>query len=152
MKKLYEDEMLEIVMPEKAATKGHLQVIPKSKAKSLGEMSNEEAEHLFFASSYAATALFELLQAQGSNILIKNFGDVNVDVIARNADDGLNLLWTPKKAEPAELDEVAAKIKGKADYIGVEKVEKKPLNMDKKESVEDTGEINYLIRSLRRIP
>ena len=115
-------------------------------------MSNEEAEHLFFASSYAATALFELLQAQGSNILIKNFGDVNVDVIARNADDGLNLLWTPKKAEPAELDEVAAKIKGKADYIGVEKVEKKPLNMDKKESVEDTGEINYLIRSLRRIP
>jgi diadenosine tetraphosphate (Ap4A) HIT family hydrolase len=153
MELLYEDESVKVEMPDKPAAKGHLQVSTVQELKSLTDAGDEVVEHLFFTSSYAATALFELLQAQGTNIILNDLGNgVCVDVIARDMEDGLGLMWEPKKADPAELDEVASKIKGKTDYIGVAKVEKKPVDLDKKTSMKDDGEVNYLIRSLRRIP
>ena len=146
MKLIYEDEIVKVGLPDKAATKGHLQV--STSFSSLEEMPDDIVEHLFFTSSFSATALFELLQAQGTNIIMN---EGVVDVIARIPDDGLNFLWTPTKADPAELDKVCSQIKDKTDVIGVEKVKKAPLNMDDKKILKD-DKINYLIRSLRRIP
>lgn len=142
---LYEDDVIAAIIPERPCTKGHIQVISKKHNQNIEEIDEKEFQHLVYASSFSATALFENLGAQGTNLImntgsiIKPQGHMHMDVIARNPDDGLNFMWAPKKASEEELKSVVSKIKDKTDIIGVEKKEKKVLDLDQKK-VEKIGE------------
>jgi diadenosine tetraphosphate (Ap4A) HIT family hydrolase len=135
---LYEDENLVAIVPEKPITKGHIQVIAKKHHKNAQEIDDKKLEHLFYAASFSATALFENLGAQGTNLLtntgsmLKEEGHFHIDVIARKSEDNLNFLWKPKKLAEEELKQVQAKIKDKCDMIGVEKKEKEVVDLDKR--------------------
>ena len=125
-------------------------------------MDDNTVEHLFFGASYAATALFELIGAQGTNIIMnENNEQLCVHVLARNENDGLNFLWQPNKADPAQLKDISKQIRDKADILIYNKdnpqgdsssapksVSSKPLTFIKPEE----GKDNYLLKSLRRIP
>ena len=63
---------------------------------------------MFFGASYGTTALFELLGAQGTNIILNESEEqLCIDVVARSENDGLNFLWEPKQGDPNELKDVA---------------------------------------------
>jgi len=153
LKVVYEDAICFITLAENPTTEGHLQVFPQKEIKELEQLDEETNQHMFFAASYAATALFEGLKAQGTNIMVSNVinqkhSRVYIDVIARNQDDGIDILWKPKQVQPEDLDSVLASIKDQAFYIG--KTEKKtkdvPLEVPKVE-----GE-NYMLDHLNKVP
>ncbi|MFP4118617.1 MAG: hypothetical protein ACLFTH_01025 [Candidatus Woesearchaeota archaeon] len=168
---LYTDDYTTIVLSGKPVSKGHMIVSPTDgDKKALSELSDKECDMLFYGASYGATAIFEFLKAQGSNIILtEDDGPLKVNVIARDESDGLDLMWQGKQADPNELQEIATKMKDAIDYEvwayrNPEEAAKagKPtepekagtLNADEEESEDSDGEkkINYLLRSLRRMP
>ncbi|MFC1722653.1 HIT family protein [Nanoarchaeota archaeon] len=178
---LYEDEKIKAFVPEKTFCKGHIIIEPKTDVESVQEMEEKDFLHLIYGSSFASTALFENLQAHGTNIILgtggplKKGGELKAHAIARWQDDGKKLLWTPKKIDDGEMTEVAGKIKDKMDMQGVasekevvdldkkpEKIEssKKAVEEKYKEKVEKTvseekkteEDESYLVKQLRRIP
>lgn len=159
MTELYADEFVrfELVLPP--ASKGHIKVLPAKNVASLQDLSEEECVQLFYGASYAATALFELLGAHGTNILLSDAANgVSVDVVARHEQDGLELLWQPTQGNPAELDKTASAIKDTIDEL---LWAKENPSAAKKSSVPEPpqeleqppeGKVNYLLKSLRRTP
>lgn len=118
MTELFTDEFVRIHLASPPASKGHLLVLPKKNVSSLLDLSEQECVELFYGASYAATALFELLGAQGTNMLITNdAASVAIQVIARYESDGLSLLWEPSQPSPAELDQTASAIKDVVDEL-----------------------------------
>ncbi len=136
---LYEDGKIIAEVPDKMLGKGHIIVSSKEKCGNIQEISAKDFHHLIYGSSFAATALFENLDAHGTNIILstgnaleKEEIALKIDVLARWGDDGLNLLWKPKQMAQEELDGVAKQIKNKADMIGIEKKNDEVVDLDKK--------------------
>jgi histidine triad (HIT) family protein len=135
---VYEDDNLVAIVPEKPATKGHIQVIAKKHLANMQEAGEKELEHIFYAASFAASSLFETLEAHGTNIIantggmLKKDGHFHLDIIARKNNDSLNFMWTPKKLPEEEMKSVQGKIKDKADMIGIAK-KKEVFDLDRKE-------------------
>ena len=117
---IYEDEKVLCVIPEKGVTAGHIEIYSKNEEHDISKLSQEDSAHLFFTASFAATALFEGLQAHGTNIILKSGvaddnpeGRLCVHVLPRVQGDGLeSMYWQPKQPE-YDLDAVAGKIKDK---------------------------------------
>ena len=151
--KLYEDHLISISLAENPVAVGHIVVEPKEKFPDMQSMSDELVQHLFFGASYAATALFELANAQGTNIILEEH-DVRINVVARSQDDGLNFLWEPKQANPQELQSIAKSIKDKVDINEWAKNNPKGSTVQKKvEVIESTDDKpNFLLKSLERVP
>ncbi len=143
---LYEDDKFAALIPAKPATKGHIQLISKEHAETMQDLDGKDVEHAWYAASFTATALFENLQAQGTNLIVntgsemKKGGHFHIDVLARYNEDGLNLLWQPKKLGEDEMKKLQAKIKDKCDMIGVERKEKEVLDLDRKPEKIESGE------------
>ncbi len=117
-KVIYEDEKVLCVLPEKAVVKGHIEIYSKDEEKDLEKLDEESSAHLFYAASFAATAVFEGLGAQATNIIAKSGksddtdGKLVVHILPRAMEDGLNneLLWQPKQPN-YDLDQIASRIK-----------------------------------------
>tara|TARA_Y100000034_G_C6885167_1_gene406318 strand:+ start:347 stop:820 length:474 start_codon:yes stop_codon:yes gene_type:complete len=153
LKIVYEDALCFIALAENPTTEGHLQVFPQKDIKELEQLDDETNEHMFFAASYAATALFEGLKAQGTNIIISNVINskhdrIYIDVLARNQDDGIDVLWKPKQLQEEEMNSVLSSIKDQTFYIG-KKEEKKNLTPKEVKKVEGD---NYMLRHLNKVP
>lgn len=166
---LYEDDLIKMHLSSNPVAKGHIEVRPVADVKTLQDLDDDSVAHLFFGASYAATALFELVGAQGTNMILNESDQqLCVHVIARTEGDGLNYLWQPQKGNPQELSGVSKSLKDKIDYVlwakknpeeaakakGGPNISKAPAKSIKTEINEKTGEekINYLIKHLRRIP
>ncbi|MBC8495731.1 HIT domain-containing protein [archaeon] len=158
---LYEDDIAAAVLPANAAAKGHIIILPKRKVKYIEELSEEESEHIFYVSSYAATVLFESLGAQGTNIITNEGEEFYIDVVARKQDDGLNFQWQPKQLHTPEMDSVMSSISNKIVIDQDSKPSKEPSMSEPqhppkiKEQPSDVmsdEEENYLLKQLDRIP
>jgi len=159
---IYEDEKTLCFLPKKGLVEGHIQIYSKLEEKYLEKLSSEDAAHLFYVASFAATAVFEGLGAHGTNIIVKSGesddnpqGKLSVHVLPRKQDDGLNVNWQPKQPS-YDLDAVKDKIKDKTWKIGhkeekkKEKVEEKPkvIKIDSKET-NSNDEIKKAIERMR---
>jgi histidine triad (HIT) family protein len=152
MSNLYEDHLLTISLAPNPAAKGHLLITPKEPLDDLQAASNDLVEHLFFASSFAATALFELAQAQGTNIILQEH-PLRVNVIARHQDDNLELLWNPTQSDPNELNALAKSVKDEVDVNEWKKNNSKNNEPKEVQVISKTeGKVNYLLKSLERVP
>lgn len=133
VKLIYEDSVCCAFLSSDAAALGHIQVIPKQHFQTLEEIPDPITAQLFYVASYAASAVYEGLASNGTNIICNNGagaagkGHVVIEIIPRKENDGLNYLWEPKKLTPADFDDALKKLKDKADYISLKK--------DKKEKV-----------------
>lgn len=115
---LYQDEKVLCILPQKSAVPGHIEVYSKVEERDVSKLSSEDCIHLFVMASFAASALFDGLGAQGTNILLKSgFSDDNptgrlcVHVLPRFQGDPLQgMLWQPKQPN-YDLDNVLKKIK-----------------------------------------
>lgn len=167
---LYSDDTINITLSATPITKGHMIVSPAdNKKKTLGELSDDECTMLFYGASYGATAIFEYLQAKGSNIILtEDNNTLRADVIARDEEDGLELMWKGKQSDPNELQETAKSIKDAVDYelwaynnpeeaANIDKPKEpqptETINADEaKKGEEGEEKVNYLLRGLNRTP
>ncbi|MFW5865750.1 MAG: hypothetical protein ACOCU6_01515 [Nanoarchaeota archaeon] len=168
---LYGDDMITVSLSDKPVSIGHMIVSPAdTKITSLEQLDDKKCDMMFYGASYGATAIFELLKAQGSNIILTEDNSIlEINVIARNENDGLELMWNGSQADPNKLKETAKSIRDAIDYEvwayknpeeaakANKPVEQKPvqeLSADDAEIENETGEkkVNYLLRSLRRVP
>lgn len=163
---LYQDEDSLILVPPAPATPGHLQVLSKQHMK-LIDLDAERVQHLFHLANYTAAGLFEVLQAQGTNILVHEGIEEHavLNVLSRKMDDGLSFQWEPKSLLPADMDEIAQKIRDqifpdseKAPQASKPAPQEKIIQIEKqleaaRETIVDTPEKeNYMLKQLERIP
>lgn len=160
MSELFNSEYLTVELSETPSVKGHLVV---NNSKSLGLCNEEETLAFFSATSQCATALFELVGAHGTNIIIQEKDDsLRADILARMQNDGLDFLWQPTRGDPTELDSVAKSIKDEIDVLIWQKQNPTQVatksasspEVIKQEESSDSGEKkeNYLLKKLNRTP
>ena len=168
---VYEDSLCYATMPSDAAVAGHMLVIPKQHIESLEEVSEEVMIQLMYVASYAASAAYEKLGCQGTNIFCNNgepcaHNHLVINILPRKENDGLNFQWTPKQLTPEDFDEIVRKITDKTDFIGAKKEEApqevipetvEQVSVETPEEKEKPQEIpkeeeNYQIKHLYRIP
>lgn len=159
-KVVYEDDTAIAVLVRKGAVLGHIKIFPKKKATYLDQLPDEEADNLFSLASMCSVALFEYFGAQGTNIILSEgtfrADDewLNFDVMPRKFDDGLNLQWTPKQLDEAEMKNTQDLLVDSAFSIGKEPEKKEePENLDKDDAQTrgEEGE-DYAVKQLYRIP
>ena len=128
-KTIYEDDKLLAVLDIRPATAGHVLVLPKKHYSVLGQMNETETGQLFAVVNKIASLLFEILHAEGTNILVasgpaagQTVDHVIVHVIPRFKDDGLQLAWEGKDVGEEKLNKILEQLKGQVK--GEEKVVK----------------------------
>ena len=161
MSELLKTGMFSVELSDTPSVKGHLTV---KNSKALGICNDVEAVSFFSAVSLCATALFELVGAQGTNIIIQEKDDIlQGDVLARMQNDGVDFLWQPTRGDPAELDSVAKSIKDEIDILmwqndNPDKVATKSssspevIKQDEPSQSSDSPKVNYLLKKLDRTP
>ncbi|MGM5481939.1 MAG: HIT family protein [Nanobdellota archaeon] len=120
---IYEDEKLVAGIPENPQQIGHIVIYSKEESSNIENLDFETAAHLFYVSSFAATAVFEGLKAQGSNIILKTGkSDDNPDswleihVLPRYEEDSIVVLNQPMRDKP-NMEETAKVIKDKMFFV-----------------------------------
>ena len=157
---LYEDEIGVAVLLKKGAVLGHIKIFPKKKVTYLKQLSDEESDHMFSLASMCSVSVFEYFSAQGTNIILSEGTFraedewMHFDILPRKFDDGLNLQWTPKQLEDAEMKNAQELLSGGAFTIGKasEEEKKEPEDLDKDEAKTIDDEENYAVKQLYRIP
>lgn len=164
---VYEDEKAIAFLHERPASPGHLLVMPKEHIPSLDDAPDELIHHLFNTSSIAATAVFEGLGAEATNIILnegleKESNHLCVQIIPRSSDDELPIKWEPKKLSDNEMDDIRAKIEW--EFIPPEAQQKKQDDqqphlkvitqeqLDKAKGDEESRRMKHLIDSFQKIP
>ena len=161
-KLVYEDEKVIALLSDKPMSIGHILIFPKEHYANIEDVPEDLVSHLFYVASFAATAVFEGLGAQGTNIIVNSgnganprFDRVCLNVLPRKEGDGIDFKWQPKEDLKQQLGDIESQIKGEAILIGKEvpKEEKPVVEEEKTEEVSGKeGEENYLTKQLRRIP
>ncbi len=120
---LYADEKISCHIPPKPLCKGHIALYPHGQHTALDTMPEEFAVQFFSAASQCASALFEGVKAQATNLILKSGisddnlqGTLSLHLIPRSAEDGINLTPKPLAVKP-NPDEIAAKIRDEAFII-----------------------------------
>tara|TARA_Y100000310_G_scaffold343478_1_gene451326 strand:- start:14294 stop:15388 length:1095 start_codon:yes stop_codon:yes gene_type:complete len=142
---VYEDEKALCVIPKNPLVKGHLVIYSQDEKSDFEKLDDESGSHLFYVASFAATGVFEGLQAHGSNIILKSgLTDDNPDgmlalhVLPRYEGDGLDVLGTVLEPKP-DLNALAEKIKDRT-FLIQHKLSQDQITEDKIEKSQDSGE------------
>ena len=113
------DERTLAFMDIAPGTRGHCLVIPRAHSADLTEVSPEDLAACAIAAQDLTRRALDGLDADGVNLINscraaawQTVFHFHVHVIPRYANDGLVLPWTPTPADPAELQAVAAALRG----------------------------------------
>ncbi len=169
---LYEDAVCLAYLPHDGAVVGHVHVIPKQHFETLEDASDELAVQLFAVASASATAVYEGLGCQGTNIVCNNgkgaggIGHLVLDVLPRKEEDAFALKWEGKQFSAADFDAVVRAIADKVEVLAVKKqpavvlpVPSEPVPapiviQEQPQPAEEpkTSEEDYLVKHLYRVP
>ena len=116
---VYEDEDFRVILDLGPAAKGHALILPKEHFKDVTELDPKIAAKVLPLGAKLGTAMKKSLGCAGFN-LVQNNGEAagqtvmhfHMHVIPRYERGPAIVGWTPGKASPEELAEVADKIKG----------------------------------------
>ena len=155
---LSEGKNLVAALFKEGSVPGHSIIATKNHYPILEQVPDIEAAECFVAANKISSALFEALQAHGTNIIIQNGISAGqskphflMHIIPRREKDGLDFQWQTKKLDEEEMSTVELKLKEHTSKMGAfEKEKKEPIKMDRK--IEKIEGDNYLIRQLRRLP
>lgn len=159
LKQIYADAKMVAVLCPEPVSKGHVWVMPKKHSPIMEQIADFDIADLFSLANKISVSLFEVLQAQGTNIFVQNgveagqkFNHFMINIIPRQPDDVINLELQPRQLTEEEMSTVELKIKEQTKQIGEFKEEKPdPLNLDK-QIEEEPEEDNFFSNHLRRIP
>lgn len=110
---IYEDTDFKVILDINPASKGHAVILPKNHAANLFELSEEDGSKLISVAKKCGSAMKEVLQCDGLNIL-QNNGKIagqtvfhfHMHLIPRYEGDTVAIKWTPGTVtEPEKLAE-----------------------------------------------
>ncbi len=161
-KKVYEDDLILVVLDVNGANPGHCFILPKNHYPIIEQVPDVEIARMGNIANKISSAIFENLGVQGTNLFITNgvpagqtVAHFMMHVIPRKEKDNVNLEWQPKQLTEEEMSTVELKIKEHANSIGgfktgeQEKTIKQPEPTTTPSSDEDE---DYFSRQLERIP
>ena len=131
--KVYEDDTIVAVLASKGWVKGQVDVFTKKHETEITKLDDEGMTHFLQTSAHVASAVFEALGPQGTNVIINEgniLGEENNDnhlcahIVPRKFEDNLNLMWKPKTMDDEEKDKVLEKLKDKAFALDQKKGKK----------------------------
>ncbi len=165
---LYEDEVIVVVVKDLVHVPGQITVFPRTHFTIMEQVPNDILTKCMVVADKTSRAVFEVFQAEGTNILIQNglgagqkVPHFAIEIVPRREGDGLNLQWPPKEMGEDDLDIVTHQFSEEIAKLGEfttpknkeeVKVKKEEVKEKKKEMVEKDKEDNYLVKSLKRIP
>ncbi|MBS3097794.1 HIT domain-containing protein [Candidatus Woesearchaeota archaeon] len=159
-KKVYEDDDSLAILDVNGSNPGHCFVIPKQHYPILEQVPDFQIAKLFGIANKISTVIFEALKAEGTNVFVTNgvtagqtVAHFMINVIPRSSNDKINLQWQPKQLDEEEMSTIELKLKEEAKNMGVFQTKKTfETRTIKKEPERISGEENYLIKQLRKIP
>ncbi|MDI6738492.1 MAG: HIT family protein [Nanoarchaeota archaeon] len=118
--KVYEDSDCMAILDIHPANKGHLLLFPKKHYAMMAQVPDDEAGKLFAVANKLSKAVFDGLNAAGSNIIAGNGAIAGqraphalVNIIPRFEGDKVAIGWNPVEVDENEFEPIAAKIKAK---------------------------------------
>ena len=163
-KRVFEDDSLLAVLDVNGANPGHCFIMPKEHYPIIEQVPDKEIGKIFNVANRISSAVFETLQAQGTNIFVANgipagqtVAHFMVNVIPRFEKDGINLQWQPRQLDEEEMSTVELKLKEQAKSIGSFQAEGKKENAHeehfaKSPAADEDEEDDYFSRQMKRIP
>lgn len=161
-KKVYEDDKVLAVLDVNGANPGHCFVIPKEHFPIMEQVPDPILSKVFNISNKISSSIFENLGVQGTNLFVANgvpagqtVAHFYVNVIPRNENDNINLLWEPKQLTEEEMSTVELKIKEQTQNIGDFKTEEPTQKFDQETTQQDTvidDDKDYIQDQINRIP
>ncbi|MDP3729068.1 MAG: HIT family protein [bacterium] len=134
VKKIYEDETLLAILDIRPANKGHTLLFPKEHHKVLSTVQEPLVAHMFTTANKISTAIFDAMNAQGTNIHVANGSaagqtapHVLINIIPRFTKDKVVIGWEAEKVEDNELEKIAESIRGKIPKEKPKITEKKEM-------------------------
>lgn len=132
IKKIFEDEEIVAFLNPTPAVPGEVLITTKKHYTVLGQVPNFVVGELFSLANKVSIALFELLNLQGTNILVNDgtaagqqVPHVLIHVIPRKEGDNLNFDWERKKVSEDELKTALLKLKSVTDNLVITEDDKK---------------------------
>ena len=132
VKKVYEDETLMAILDIRPANKGHTLLFPKEHHRVLSTVPEALVAHMFTSANKLSTAIFDAMQAHGTNIYLANgpaagqtAPHVLINIIPRFTKDKVVIGWDAEKIDDAEMDHIAESIQKKIPKEKAKLVEKK---------------------------
>ena len=117
---IYEDDKFRVIFDLSPATKGHSIILPKDHFKNVFELSDEYAKEVMLVAKKVASAMKEVLNCDGLNILQNNeevagqtVFHFHMHLIPRYKDDGLKPSWITGELDKNVASQLAAAIKEK---------------------------------------
>ena len=158
-KKLLEDAYCGVFMVDPPMSMGHIKIIAKQEG-TLDSLPDEMVERIFVYANVVASSLFELLQAQGTNIIFEEWVRSGPDphailhVIPRFQGEMMNFLWQPQRLEEGIMKQAQDKIKDKTFMMSYKPEKKEVRNLDNPPKPEElSGKLKEEVeRHLRRTP
>lgn len=165
---LYENEVVVVAVKDVFYTPGQITVFPRKHFIIMEQVPDEVITQCMIIADKTSRAVFEVFQAEGTNIIIQNglgagqkVPHFAVEVVPRRESDGLALQWQPKEIGEDDLDIAAHQLSEEVAKLGdftspkkkeaVGEVEEKKAE-EIKESKSRNDKDNYVVKSLRRIP
>ena len=114
---VYEDNLFKAILDIAPANKGHVIIIPKNHCANIFEVDEETASKGLIVASKIATAMKDILNCDGINI-VQNNGEaagqtvfhLHIHVIPRYHKDGIDFQWEKVAYEVDEAAKLASQI------------------------------------------
>ncbi len=157
---LMEDELFNIFHPKNSFTIGQIAVAPKRHVQIFEQMDDDETRKLAVLSKKLSSAVFDALNAEGTNILIQNGipagqeqPHFSLQVIPRKEDDKLSLMWTPRQLSDDDMQKIFDILSKDLSQLKIEKKAKEEKKAEiKEEKKEQLKGDSYMVERLRRMP
>ncbi len=152
---LYRDENIIAYLKEDSQVKGEIVLRPFSN-KSLRELNESEMPYITIFSKVFVQVLFEVTQAQGTNI-IWNYNDNIIQIIPRFDNDKINLSWELKSEKEEFLEQIRNRlIKTMQKEISTDGKENRQEEQPPSKEIINEDEIKeraeHVMESVRRLP
>lgn len=120
--RVYENDVVLAFLDVNPLAEGHTLVIPKRAVERLEQLTPEEAAEIGKALPVIARKVLAATGAPGYNLLQNNgtvasqeVAHVHFHVIPRHSGDGLGFRWKPQPGDPAQLADLAARIRAASE-------------------------------------
>ena len=141
---LYEDDVVVVAAKDVVYTPGQITIFPRKHFTILEQVPEEVLSQCLIISDKTSQAVFEVFQAEGTNILVQNglgagqkIPHFAIEVIPRREGDGLKLQWLPKEISQDDLDiathQLSEEVAQLGDFTAPKKKEEAQEKAKKKE-------------------
>ena len=143
-KKVHEDDFVIAALDIRPANPGHLIVFPKKHYSLTSQMPDNEVAHLFKIANKLASKVFDIVNAEGTNIFVANgfvagqtSPHVLVHVIPRFNEDSVVFQWEPKKIDNKETEKIQSSLRNsiKPEQTVIKEEKKKKIEFKQKEKI-----------------